>query len=335
MLFSNSFVSIAAAGLLLNAGMSYAHGIVSDMKIGENWIKGSLPYQDPYQNPVPKRATWPFFGIGNGPIEDVSSKDITCNRLTGKGELTAEAKAGEKVTFYWTEWPESHRGPAMTYLANCGDKPCSEVSDPSSLSFFKIDEAGWLGDRWASDKLIAENSTWTITIPEDIAPGYYMMRHELLALHSAHQMNGAQFYPSCTNLKITGNGNARPEGVKFPGAYKNTDKGIYVNIYSNFKGEDYVIPGPPVYKAGGDSGNSPAPSPSKTSSSSDSAPAPTTFSFATSSTKAPEVTQAPGNPEPTEGPSVETKTYYNGNDYVVLVQNVKYVTKVEYKTVYA
>lgn len=245
---------VTAAGLFLNAGFTNAHGYVQDLKIGNNWHKGSLPYSDPYKNPVPSRIVWPFFSKGNGPITDVSSQDITCNQLSGKGALEAEVSAGSQVTFYWDTWPESHKGPTMTYLAKCGDSSCTNVNNPSSLSYFKINEAGWDGSTWANDRLISNNNSWTVTIPSDIAPGYYILRHELLALHEGFFQGGAQFYPSCTNLKITGSGSANPQGVSFPGAYSSSDSGIYFNIY-NSNLNSYVIPGPPVYSAGSGSGS--------------------------------------------------------------------------------
>jgi Auxiliary Activity family 9 (formerly GH61) len=144
----------------------------------------------------------------------------------------------------------------MTYMANCGGD-CTKV-DPTTLSYFKIDEAGLNSDgTWASDDLIANNNTWTVTIPSDIAAGQYIIRHELLALHSAGNVNGAQFYPMCANVEVTGSGTAKPAGVKFPGAYTAQDAGILFNMYNNPK--SYVIPGPAVYGSGSGSG-SPAPS---------------------------------------------------------------------------
>lgn len=135
----------------------------------------------------------------------------------------------------------------MTYLANCGGD-CTTV-DATTLSYFKIDEKGLNSDgTWASDDLIANNNSWTVTIPSDIVAGQYLIRHELLALHSAGTEGGAQFYPMCANLQITGSGTAQPEGVRFPGEYSATDPGILVNIYGTLT--SYTIPGPAVYGSG-------------------------------------------------------------------------------------
>ena len=87
-----------------------------------------------------------------------------------------------------------------------------------------------------------------VKIPADIAPGDYLLRAEVIALHVAGGLNGAQFYPSCYQITVAGSGSATPAGVSFPGAYKNTDPGILVDIHA--KMSSYVDPGPTVYAGG-------------------------------------------------------------------------------------
>lgn len=68
------------------------------------------------------------------------------------------------------------------------------------------------------------------TIPKNIAPGQYLLRHEIIALHLADQMGGAEFYSSCTQLNIGGSGTGVPssnELVSIPGVYSDNDPGIY------------------------------------------------------------------------------------------------------------
>jgi hypothetical protein len=70
-----------------------------------------------------------------------------------------------------------------------------------------------------------------VTLPSNITPGGYLVRHEIIALHLATQMGGAEFYPSCSQLSIGGNGTGVPsssELVTLPGAYHDDDPGIYV-----------------------------------------------------------------------------------------------------------
>jgi cellulase len=85
----------------------------------------------------------------------------------------------------------------------------------------------------------------TVKIPADIAPGEYVLRHEIIALHAAGQADGAQDYPQCVNLDIKGSGTAKPAGVAMVGLYTPTDPGILFNLYGTFT--SYSIPGPAVY----------------------------------------------------------------------------------------
>jgi cellulase len=87
-----------------------------------------------------------------------------------------------------------------------------------------------------------------VKIPTDIAPGDYLLRAEVIALHVAGGLNGAQFYPSCYQITVAGSGSASPAGVSFPGAYKNTDPGILVDIHAKLS--TYIDPGPTVYAGG-------------------------------------------------------------------------------------
>lgn len=228
-----------------------------------------------------------------------SSPDIICHRDGGNGAIHAKVAAGGTVELQWNTWPESHHGPVIDYLADCnGD--CATV-DKTALKFFKISEAG-LNDgsnapgHWASDDLIANNNSWTVTIPESVAPGKYVLRHEIIALHSGNQPNGAQNYPQCLNLEITGSGTDKPQGVPGTELYKPDDEGILFNIYTSL--DSYPIPGPALYK-GGSGGGAPAPSPT-------SKPTPTS---------APQPTQPPqgGNPPPTTENPDEDKNEDGGS----------------------
>jgi len=70
------------------------------------------------------------------------------------------------------------------------------------------------------------------TIPKATPPGDYLARLEHIGLHAAGQKNGAQFYLSCAQIHITGNGTGTPAPlVAFPGAYSATDPGILIQIY--------------------------------------------------------------------------------------------------------
>lgn len=78
------------------------------------------------------------------------------------------------------------------------------------------------------------NEGYTYTIPPCLAPGSYLVRHEIIALHSAWAAGEAQFYPSCHQLTVSGSGTVVPtEGlVSFPGAYKADEAGILLNVWN-------------------------------------------------------------------------------------------------------
>lgn len=67
-------------------------------------------------------------------------------------------------------------------------------------------------------------------------------------MHVAGQPMGAQFYPNCIQIKLTGNGSKKlPAGVAFPGAYDPQDPGILVELWRiSPTAYNYTAPGGPV-----------------------------------------------------------------------------------------
>ncbi|KAL8895009.1 MAG: hypothetical protein Q9207_008334, partial [Kuettlingeria erythrocarpa] len=186
-----------------------------------------------------------------------SDPDIICDKGATPAQKYVTVAAGATVELQWTKWPESHHGPVMDYLANCNGE-CTTV-DKTKLQFNKIDEQGLISytsqpGSWASDKMIAANNSWTVTVPKSVAPGNYVLRHETIALHSAGNADGAQNYPQCINLKVTGSGTDKlASGTLGTELYTPTDPGILVNIYEKLT---YIIPGPKLY-SGAESGTAP------------------------------------------------------------------------------
>lgn len=85
-------------------------------------------------------------------------------------------------------------GPIMVYLAKVDDAASASTT---GLKWFKIAEDGLNGGTWAVDTMIANQGWNYFTMPQCIAPGDYLMRVELIALHSASQAGQAQFYMEC------------------------------------------------------------------------------------------------------------------------------------------
>ena len=70
----------------------------------------------------------------------------------------------------------------------------------------------------------------TLSVPAGLAQGAYLMRHEIIALQGAQSQGGAEFYPSCAQVKVGGSGTGTPKSsdlVSFPGGYSDTDPGIF------------------------------------------------------------------------------------------------------------
>ena len=148
----------------------------------------------------------------------------------------------------WTPWPTSHHGPVLDYLAPVSGDFAS--IDKTQLQFFKIGAVGLINDNpapgtWATDQLIANNNSWVVTIPKTIAPGKYVLRHEIIALHAAGQTDGAQNYPQCVNLVVSGGRSETPAGESAEKFYTPSDPGIKIDIYSPIS--SYVMPGPALY----------------------------------------------------------------------------------------
>ncbi|KAF2264947.1 glycoside hydrolase [Lojkania enalia] len=204
---------------------------------------------------LPPLAAWSASNLGNifVPPSSFNSSDITCHFNATPGALHVNASTGDILRFQWNEWPVSHKGPVLTYLAAC-NASCANV-DKDKLHWVKIDQLGWLnssgieslGGTWASDILIAQNFAWNVKIPEGLAQGDYVLRHEIIALHVANELDGAQAYPQCVNLRVQNEGGEKKteRGVVGSELYGEKDKGILVDIHGKIDG--YEIPGPLVW----------------------------------------------------------------------------------------
>ncbi|KAF9022694.1 glycoside hydrolase family 61 protein [Hymenopellis radicata] len=227
-----------------------AHGYVPQIKIGNEYIPGWDITKDPYTKPQPLRVVRGT-KLDSGFISDVTSHDITCsigNSALPPGPISATVAAGQTVTMLWNTWPIGHYGPVLNYMAKCPTSDCSTYKGDTGSPWFKIQQNVFENGEWASDTLAKSNFTYVVRIPSNIAPGSYLLRHENLALHGATNVGGAQFYPVCVQLNVTGGGSLTPSGLSFPGAYSAQDPGIHFNVYQgDAANEAYIAPGGHVY----------------------------------------------------------------------------------------
>lgn len=238
-----------------------AHGRIVNITTSSGTVyTGWDPEMALKSTPIPQLAAWTASNLGNIFVTPAqfNTSNITCHYNAVPGPLHINTTAGDTLKLQWNEWPVSHKGPVMTYLAAC-NASCANA-DKTALQWVKIDQQGWLnssgweqlGGTWASDVLIANGASWTVKIPQVLAPGYYVLRHEIIALHVANETNGAQAYPQCVNIKVGGGAVANQQAKKLQGGvlgdklYSMTDKGILVDIHHKIGG--YEIPGPKTWQ---------------------------------------------------------------------------------------
>jgi len=157
----------------------------------------------------------------------------------------------------------------LTYMASCGSSTCDQF-DATQARWFKISQVGRRNgsEFWAQKDIcmskcvflplsiinsntvshLAEGKVDNITIPSNLAPGNYLIRHECINLQFANQGPGkAEFYPGCSQIRVGGSQTGEPyesELVSLPGAYHDDDPGLYNP--SGFDPNTYVFPGPAI-----------------------------------------------------------------------------------------
>ncbi|CAD0111548.1 unnamed protein product [Aureobasidium uvarum] len=206
----------------------------------------------------------------NNPVQDVTSTDLLCGASAGTSSKLITIPAGAAVAGAWAHalgGPQgqgdsdnpiasSHKGPTQVYLAKVDDAVSAAAT---GLKWFKIaSDTVTSSGVWGVDDMIKNTDSngfgWQkFTMPSCIAPGQYLMRVELLALHSASSAGGAQFYQSCAQIKVTGSGSFSPASsaeISLPGGYSATDPGILANIYDTSIYTSYKAPGPAVISCG-------------------------------------------------------------------------------------
>lgn len=190
------------------------------------------------------------------------TRDMICHKGAQSDKYTLKVKAGSTITGTFTPWPEGHHGPIIDSLSKC-DGDCREA-DLTNQKFDVITRSGLLYPRpgvpegtylndvdtgyYALDDFRDKGSIVRFTVPKCLKPGNYIWRHEMIALHVAMVEavgQGAQHYPYCINIEVSGDGTQELVGGSSPmNWYNKSDPGITLNIYHNPL--KYIIPGPDV-----------------------------------------------------------------------------------------
>ncbi|ETS82901.1 hypothetical protein PFICI_04777 [Pestalotiopsis fici W106-1] len=193
----------------------------------------------------------------DGPITDVTSDDLACNggpNPTTPSSDIIDVAAGSTVTAVWRHtltsgsddvMDASHLGPTMAYLKKVDDATSdSGIGD----GWFKIVEDGYTNGVWGTSNVINNAGEQSIPIPSCIADGQYLLRAEMIALHSASSTGGAQLYMECAQINVSGGtASVSPTTYSIPGIYAADDPGLLINIYSMTSSSTYTIPGPDVF----------------------------------------------------------------------------------------
>ncbi len=240
--------SFFIAGLAAVSSVS-AHGHVDKFLVGTKTIQGFNPSQTYAPSPIAVPG-WTADILDNGFVgtDAINKPDIICHKNAKPGKASVTIAAGETITMIWDAWPSKHPGPVIDYIAECpGD--CTTV-DKTQLKFVKLDEAGLVNGEFGDQKILKATNpklSYPVKIPATLKPGNYVLRHEIIALHGASTSGGAQFYPNCVNLQVTGSGTtAISGGVPATSFYKAGDPGIFLSI--SVMPSTYTIPGPTVWK---------------------------------------------------------------------------------------
>ncbi|KAH3910697.1 hypothetical protein HBH56_145030 [Parastagonospora nodorum] len=202
----------------------------------------------------------------NNPISNVNDASIACKSgfQSPVSSKVIDVKAGDKVGVNWghiiggaqfandADHPiaKSHKGPVLFYMAKVDNAASASTS---GQKWFKVYEDGldMSSGTWGVDRMISNGGWVDFTMPSCIAPGNYLLRAEIIALHSATKSQGVQFYMGCAQINVSGSGSKTGTTVSFPGAYGQSDPGILVSIYDKQgnpkgNGSPYQIPGPAV-----------------------------------------------------------------------------------------
>ncbi|KAF8956472.1 glycoside hydrolase family 61 protein [Flammula alnicola] len=231
---------------LLTVACVSAHGFVGTMTINGKPFSGNIPNGKKAPSVIRQIST-------SFPNKGANNPALTCGPNSSAGSLVADANPSDNVTFDWKggdlgNWPHN-TGPMLTYMASCGANATCDKFNITNAKWFKIQQIGRKANSaiWAQQDLMTGGKA-SAQIPPTLAAGNYLIRHEIIALHLATSLGGAEFYPSCAQLRVGGNQTGVPKAsdlVSIPGAYKDADPGIFdPNVFN--PSAKYVFPGPAI-----------------------------------------------------------------------------------------
>ncbi|KAM0718666.1 hypothetical protein Q7P37_005737 [Cladosporium fusiforme] len=190
------------------------------------------------------------------PIIDLGSKDMACGQDGDKGVArTCPISGGQQLTFEYRQWPDDaprasiakgHMGPCAVYLKKVDD---ATTATASGDGWFKLWDEGLDGSgKWCTNKVTDNNGHLSVTLPDSLPGGDYLVRPELLALHNIPEKHQPEFYVGCAQMFLKSSGSSGPkETVSIPGYVSGEDAGTTYNPFEKPL-KDYKVPGPKVYE---------------------------------------------------------------------------------------
>lgn len=235
-----------AATLALVAGAT-AHTVMSEIYIDGQGMGSGTCVRAPKN---PKGAV--------DPVIDLGSSDMACGKDGTQGVArTCPITGGHQITFEYRQWPEDyskgpldmgHMGPCSVYLKKVDD---ATKDNASGDGWFKLWDEGYdeSSGKWCTQKMIGNAGRISVTIPDSLAGGDYLVRPELLALHNIAVKNQPEYYVGCAQVFLESTGSSGPaETVSIPGYTSMSDSGNQYNAFDKPL-KPFTVPGPKVYKS--------------------------------------------------------------------------------------
>lgn len=154
-------------------------------------VAAHATFQDLWVAGVDQGTTCARIPVSNSPVTDVTSTDLTCNAGTSAVSSNCDVPAGSTVTVEMHQQPNdrscsneaiggAHYGPVQVYLSAVAD---ATTADGSDGAWFKIFEDTWASagasgsdDNWGTKDLNSCCGKMDLKIPDDLAPGDYLLR---------------------------------------------------------------------------------------------------------------------------------------------------------------
>ncbi|GAA5821889.1 hypothetical protein JCM11251_004764 [Rhodosporidiobolus azoricus] len=242
---------VAKSAIYVAALAAAARSVVGHTIVTSVWVNG----KDTADAGVGQGSSYMRTPSSNSPVKVLTSTDLRCNdkgATAVSGYLTVAP--GDTIEPEWYHsggrgddaLATSHVGPLTTWIAPLDTNGDGEVwVQIASEAYYSS------SNEWATDKMIANKGRNTVTVPLTLAPGDYLVRFDALGLHEAQSAGGAQFYPNCAQITVTGSGTQElPAGVAIPGFYTADTPGVVWDVYYSATGDvhtDYVAPGTGVW----------------------------------------------------------------------------------------